>query len=533
MMRALSASMPAVVKQRETADLHYALSGANIMVTGTNFETTVFEVAPAPNATGVKLTIRLHAPAFDVVNPASMKVTRAKGANRKAHRVDLRKPDEIIEERFLLTPRNDAVCDEDTEVLLEVEQDQARIAALKLKTRVVAVDAPGSAAVSSSVASATLAPRNGMDWDLRFEIKSTDQNKTYRIAVTGAIPDANGGEPHTFDNQLLGRITFRDDAGAKARDMLRGFRDIDAEEDLEGKRGFAQSCGTRYWRILPAEFRDFYWKEMHGKNLALLIDSDEPYIAWELVTPEKPGVMGEMLGLAFSIAHWGPSSILVSTLFVNDFVTISPRKGDKAALKSALEEVTFLNKTYGARTVTADIASVRKVIQGPGPQIVHFGGHGVAGWLNPQDSAIKLEGDRTFRSNELRVLAEDQKRLLILNGCETGILADGLAGKGGWAQSAMETGYAGFIGSYWNITDEVAKEAAQVLYQELAAGATIGFALMMVRRQFIVHDGRASWLAYTLHCCRPNMGVVFETSEIGLARTPGAGEIEAVRMEEV
>jgi CHAT domain-containing protein len=137
-------------------------------------------------------------------------------------------------------------------------------------------------------------------------------------------------------------------------------------------------------------------------------------------------------------------------------------------------------------------------------QLLHFATHGsfdpsaadraelhlVDGSLTPADlMGGDLSGLRTRRP------------LVFLNACHSGQVALSLTGLGGWADKFFrEARASAFVGTLWEVSDELAADFARVFYTELALGKSLGVALQTARLYIRDQEpANPTWLAYALY----------------------------------
>ena len=72
-----------------------------------------------------------------------------------------------------------------------------------------------------------------------------------------------------------------------------------AKYQIQDRVRAAEALGLDLWWDLPDAFRAFYWSELHGKDVSIAIYSQEPYIPWELIRPqrERAGEEADFLGV--------------------------------------------------------------------------------------------------------------------------------------------------------------------------------------------------------------------------------------------
>jgi CHAT domain-containing protein len=100
--------------------------------------------------------------------------------------------------------------------------------------------------------------------------------------------------------------------------------------------------------------------------------------------------------------------------------------------------------------------------------------------------------------------------MIFLNACHSGQVALSLTGLGGWADKFFrEARASAFVGTLWEVNDELAALFARSFYSGLAGGLTLGEALRAARLH--IRDSQPSnptWLAYALYG-DPNGKVTF------------------------
>jgi CHAT domain-containing protein len=132
---------------------------------------------------------------------------------------------------------------------------------------------------------------------------------------------------------------------------------------------------------------------------------------------------------------------------------------------------------------------------------IHFSGHGkFPDRSNPAKAEIELEGGEKLRPSDISGVAANLGRrrpLVFLNACPVGRQAPGLTGIGGWASALVHNGAAAFVGTHWEVTDDLALRFASAFYSRLDARQTIAAAARDARLA-IRDGGDPTWLAYTV-----------------------------------
>jgi len=141
-------------------------------------------------------------------------------------------------------------------------------------------------------------------------------------------------------------------------------------------------------------------------------------------------------------------------------------------------------------------------------QLYHFACHGNFDLADPDESKLKLAdgfltpsqltGDR--KSGLLRA-----RPLVFVNACHAGERGFGLTRLGGWAERFISAGASAFVGSLWEINDDLAARFAIEFYDRLFGVA--GHARQPLGQAFrearlVLRDldpANPTWLAYVLY----------------------------------
>jgi hypothetical protein len=495
--RTASADFPPVVEPESENLLQFAIAREAVYSHGTPF---IIEV-PA-DAREETITVSVQASDFDILDPDT-------GRTRNFHRVTLDLTDEGQEVRgaFLLRAHA-ADADLRTTIYLRFSHANLPVGQIDLSTTISPARAQVSAARASSVGggirlSLSAAPPP----DLVFHVSRRDDGR-FEIAV-----DRRSG-PKPFDNWPLGSFPVVGEASGLAASILQQFRTAREMKPAALRENRIDGLGLALWWQLPDQFRTFYWEEMHGQELSIAINSQEPYIPWELVKPQRDPVGGEtapMLGLAFAIARWKQKCFYPVPLTIAGFAAIAPAYQSNP-LEHTAAEAAELERRYGARLVPGRYAEVTDLLKGTGVQAIHFAGHGRFEPANPTDSKIELSDSPLVPGDVMTAtVGRSDRPLVFVNACEVGNQGWALTQIGGWADTFCDAGCTAFVGPYWAVNDQVAKKAALLFYEELRTGRTVGQAMQAIRRQFWEDDEfryHPTWLAYSLHC-HPNVTVDF------------------------
>jgi CHAT domain-containing protein len=126
------------------------------------------------------------------------------------------------------------------------------------------------------------------------------------------------------------------------------------------------------------------------------------------------------------------------------------------------------------------------------------------GKADPTDSVVSLPDGKELRPDDLN-LGEivtnfrENRPLVFLNCCHSGVTTPGLTGLGGWAASLIGLGCGAVIGCGWAVVDELAAKFSLAFYDSWRAGNDLSGAVLDARRVTKeTAPGNPTWLAYYL-----------------------------------
>jgi hypothetical protein len=506
--RAASAEFPETVMSGSVNTLRYQVGARPEFADAVrvNFEVPV-------DAEWLDLTVRVQAPDFDVLDPETNKP-----ADSAPLSLNLTNPDASVSGEFLLKAKEIEEPLRST-IVVRFFHGNADIGRIKLFTTVddgardVARDQPAAATEGFFQVFPNAAPEP----DLAIFVTSNgrDQFLLEALWMGDHAPPVLRQEPED-----LGVMNVGADAREWAKGILLEFQEtLTPKLTQRERKERVENLGRELWNQLPDEFQDFYWRKMHGKDLTVVISSEEPYIPWELVKPVRKGsrTSAPMLGAAFPMARWlDDFGKLPSPIAVHEFRVVAPGYTGRQALPAADQEANDLVARFKAtRVKPGKKRQVLDLLRSKNLQILHFSGHGKFG-DGPDDSNLALLDDalELIDLNSADFADPDDPHdppLIFLNACEVGDQGWALTHIGGWAAKFCGAGGAAFVGPYWEVSDEVAHKAALLFYGLLQEGKPIGEAMRQVRLRFQEDDTfryDPTWLAYTLHC-QPNVTVTF------------------------
>jgi hypothetical protein len=153
--------------------------------------------------------------------------------------------------------------------------------------------------------------------------------------------------------------------------------------------------------------------------------------------------------------------------------------------------------------------SIRDQIANHGPfDIIHFIGHAEFVQHDPAESHLLLShGDRVKLSDVPSVFGQFPARLVILNGCQTGMVASEEETQLGFPTAFLKLGCHGFVGTLARVYDRQAFHLSLNLYHELLQGTPLSDALLIAKQRMEKHEqvaGGGKWGAvYTRYAWAP------------------------------
>jgi len=277
-----------------------------------------------------------------------------------------------------------------------------------------------------------------------------------------------------------------------------------------------ETIGQRLFEeIFPEALKKEYWQlkilREAGKVRSLLLISDEPWIPWELVKPYffDPDTNQEQsddyLVSAFLFARWLAGRGPAHAVEVKSARLVLPASNLSF---TALEQDYFLGLEKRGVRVGPPLRTRTEVLQATKQgdmKLLHLAAHGNFNPDNAEESPLVLQGGEKLLPADIagaRAAGLRRERpLVFLNACLSGQIDFALTGLGGWAEKMVsDIGVSAFVGSLWEVNDQLAAEFAVQFYDNLVAGKTLGEAFQAAR-QYIQQrqPNNPTWLAYTLY----------------------------------
>ena len=358
-----------------------------------------------------------------------------------------------------------------------------------------------------------------------------DENKT--VVLTGAEGHQQETVVETrFDVRYLSEsLDYQERAETKPfeGDRLRYVTDLyrqieadwgnsnaDAQRFNRALRAFG---GQLFDELLPESIQKVLW-DNRDTIKQIQINSIDPLIPWEILhlkgpnhrLPSEERFLANM-GLVRWIdgAHYPPQQVGVARGHAS---VISPSYPVQSGwqLSGPAEEFKFLEKTFGATMLQADVETIMSMIEQPGQfDLLHFAGHGMAEpndisnaelviqvrQQNGQWVPVPLTATMVEQFANLRE-GRGNRPLVFLNACQAGRAGYQLTKVGGFAQAFLKGGAGVFVSTLWSVVDEPARKFTEEFYTALIDGKT-GAQAATCARQNTHAAGDPTWLAYVVY----------------------------------
>jgi hypothetical protein len=371
----------------------------------------------------------------------------------------------------------------------------------------------GPAIQASATVAATLNSVTNRSADLTLLI--FEQTNVQGTSITFRLNSPDSGLGLNF--QPFGPVLYR---SAPKDIFTEFFKDIDAlaagteTERRESMRKLEQRGAWLYETLFPDVLRDVIWK-LQDKIKSVLIQSDEPWIPWEmcrLVQKEEARyVDGPFLCEAFELTRWIPGIRRVDSLDMKNIGVVAPQD---SGLNLAMDERDFLlrldDQKRNVESIPANYLDVLDAMAKGSYDVIHFTGHGLFRDGDPNRSGIILENGNELRPTDISGRTRNlgmAHPLVFLNACQSGVGGWSLNDVGGWAAQFLRAGAGAFLGTYWSVYDDSAFNFARTFYQALFDGKTVAGSAREARAS-IKKDGKSTFLAYTVFaepCARVKM----------------------------
>jgi len=271
-----------------------------------------------------------------------------------------------------------------------------------------------------------------------------------------------------------------------------------------------QDIGNDLWEeLIPDQLKQEYWK-FKDRVKSIMINSDEPWIPWEMLKPFRYNNEDEREDdlfwcQQFSVSRWLSGAGTVGEFLIKTARPIAPKEENLPSLK---DEITFLEQLSSLRPNINSLATfntptqVLDSLKNEDLSIIHFACHGAFDSISPNDSAIKLSDGSLYPSDiRVRFGGKRQRPLIFINACHGGRTEFNFTGLGGWVDRLLNARAGAFVGAMWEVSDRLSLQFTKTFYTALKQDKkTIADAFRQAREEI---RGEApynsTWLAYTLY----------------------------------
>jgi hypothetical protein len=316
-----------------------------------------------------------------------------------------------------------------------------------------------------------------------------------------------GHDPQTYLRSLYDRLGGLARRSARRSDPARANRELASI----GQNLYADLFSAelkREYALLRREAGAFV-----GRNL--VITTDDPWIPWELAKPYGPEADGgasfddPYLCETFCVSRWLAGRGAPDRMVIRSGAWVVP-PSDLGASSAESDFFAGLHRRRWSVKLHGPLTSLVEVEQQLATGqlgLLHFAGHGSFDADNPDASRVALSDGfftPSLLSPQLATGVRRGQPLVFLNACHSGRAAPGLTRLGGWAQRLIEAGAGAFIGTLWEVDDELAAKFAQEFYSRLwglGGGVPLPLGRAFQEARLAVREAgptNSTWLAYVL-----------------------------------
>jgi formylglycine-generating enzyme required for sulfatase activity len=279
-------------------------------------------------------------------------------------------------------------------------------------------------------------------------------------------------------------------------------------------------------RILPKDLRQLL-TSLQGKARSLLVQSDEPWIPWEILClPEDPQsevADGPFLCEAFAMTRWLRGLPQTLTFPLRRIAMVAPRDSELAQAEGEWEDLQELarGETRQVGRLPARLENLLENFRRSEYDGWHFTTHGFHRETVPDLDGLWLEEQEELNPSHLSGKARrlgDLHPLIFLNACSSGRNGISLTSIGGWAPAFLKAQAGACIGTLWPVDDRPARDFARAFYAAFTAGTPMAEAVFEARQK-IRSEGNPTWLAYTAFA-HPRAVCEARPSHVETARKP-------------
>ncbi|MCS7017010.1 MAG: CHAT domain-containing protein [Gemmatales bacterium] len=264
------------------------------------------------------------------------------------------------------------------------------------------------------------------------------------------------------------------------------------------------------------------YESFRNSRLGLVIVSDDPWIPWEVVKPYGSNWTDPHLCEKFFLTRWLSGGAAPIHMSPNKAVIVRPPDNLRAAEQELEYFASLPMASNGLVQSVVHLEAKSDVLnsfRAGDVNLYHFACHGNFDQSDPNEPRLRLR-DGSLAPSDITGMVkfglERAKPIVFLNACHSGRIEFGLTRLGGWATRFIEAGASTFIGTLWEVNDQLAAIFAIEFYNRLlginnleqqALAQAVHGARMVIKERAPTNP---TWLAYVVYG-DPNARVVRPT----------------------
>ncbi|MFF7985154.1 CHAT domain-containing protein [Streptomyces sp. NPDC007901] len=327
---------------------------------------------------------------------------------------------------------------------------------------------------------ALLLPRGDEPADLTVTILPTDRTGRFQFLYQS---------PHVRVPGLPEECDVGADAPDYAFSVINRMADRQNRPDL---MAFMTGLGREITDVMPASLWTILGEvaaAVSPRVPAMLIQSAEAYMPWELAVVPKPlsaqapEAVSEdapaFLGSQVALGRWVladrrsritvPPPMVVRAASMEVISGVYEIDGWQRLVDAELEAATLID-SYGATQIEARLAKVVSYLKhGPIAGIVHFAGHGQHS-TNDWDNGLVMVDGYTLDPTTVKAYDFPGETFVFLNACKAAAVQGVFGGYAGLVQAFLYIGASAVVSPLWALDDRDAKSVALSFYQRVLKG---------------------------------------------------------------
>jgi hypothetical protein len=340
------------------------------------------------------------------------------------------------------------------------------------------------------------------------------------LSITIRAAEANDGRQfecilstpllETYKESVTTNWNLPGGAEQLVRSHMKAFTRKRSEQEAGALVAELRGAGIALFKAAPRAFQTLFWELVDAKKLPreISIVSEEPYIPWELMIPQRGVETREPLGVEFPIGRWIPPDFVGgrTRIPLTDSYVIAPKYANpRQALAFSDAEQRLLMENFAAEPISpVTFPQIAGKLTSAGRSLVHFVCHGKDGDGGRQ--ILQLEQDQELSSTQLlgiRGLATvfaEKRPFVFLNACEVGRTTAALVGLGGFTTSFIELGASAVIAPLWSVKDGIAHQVADTFYKSVRSEPATPFAEILRRLRAKAYENDSAEDTYAAYC---------------------------------